>query len=105
MPVTCHSTSPLNYFGLPGLNVGAAVFTGKAAQAAGTGWRFACDLVGRSRPLDTRQVRSSALYAHGAISNVRTPTWQIQLANPIPSAFYGYYLQAAYGAWNTATTV
>jgi len=92
----------LNYVGLPGLNVGGAVFTGKAEQAGGT--------VGDSRvTLWEGHVRwtpgkfdLSALYAHGSISNVA----DANLANPgspnpIPSAFYGYFLQAAYGAWES----
>src|SRR6202000_2668457 len=60
----------LNYNGVPGLNVGGAVFTGKTQQAPGT--------VGDSRvTLWEGHVRWTpgkadlqALYAHGAISNV-----------------------------------
>jgi hypothetical protein len=41
-----------------------------------------------------------ALYAHGAISNVADANRANPGSpNPIPSAFYGYYVQAAYAAW------
>jgi hypothetical protein len=90
----------LNYFGLPGLNVGAAVFTGKAEQAPGTVGDSRVTLWEGHARWTPGKFDLSALYAHGAISNVA----DANLANPgspnpIPSAFYGYFLQAAYGAW------
>jgi hypothetical protein len=90
----------LNYFGLPGLDVGAAVFTGKAEQAPGTVGDSRVTLWEGHARWTPGKFDISALYAHGAISNVA----DANLANPgspnpIPSAFYGYYLQAAYGAW------
>jgi hypothetical protein len=90
----------LNYFGLPGLDVGAAVFTGKAEQAPGTVGDSRVTLWEGHARWTPGKFDLSALYAHGAISNVA----DANLANPgspnpIPSAFYGYYLQAAYGAW------
>ncbi|MFL6605922.1 MAG: porin [Steroidobacteraceae bacterium] len=90
----------LNYFGLPGLDVGAAVFTGKAEQAPGTVGDSRVTLWEGHARWTPGKFDLSALYAHGAISNVA----DANLANPgspnpIPAAFYGYYLQAAYGAW------
>jgi len=90
----------LNYFGLPGLDVGGAVFTGKAAQAPGTVGDSRVTLWEGHARWTPGKFDLSALYAHGAISNVA----DANLANPgspnpIPSAFYGYFLQAAYGAW------
>jgi hypothetical protein len=42
----------------------------------------------------------TALYAHGAISNVASANLlNPGSPNPIPSAFYGYYLQGAYNLW------
>ncbi len=90
----------LNYFGVPGLDVGAAVFTGKAEQAPGTVGDSRVTLWEGHARWTPGKFDLSALYAHGAISNVA----DANLANPgspnpIPSAFYGYFLQAAYGAW------
>jgi opacity protein-like surface antigen len=90
----------LNYFGVPGLDVGGAVFTGKAEQAGGTVGDSRVTLWEGHARWTPGKFDLSALYAHGAISNVA----DANLANPgspnpIPSAFYGYFLQAAYGAW------
>jgi hypothetical protein len=42
----------------------------------------------------------SALYAHGSISNLALAnSANAGSPNPIPSSFYGYYLQAAYELW------
>ncbi len=90
----------LNYYGVPAVYVGGAVFTGKAAPAPGT--------VGDSRvTLWEGHVRWTpgradlqALYARGAISNVAAANLANPGSpNPIPSAFYGYYAQAAYNVW------
>jgi hypothetical protein len=90
----------LNYFGVPGLNVGAAIFTGKAEQAPGTVGDSRVTLWEGHARWTPGKFDLSALYARGQISNVA----DANLANPgspspIPSAFYGYFLQAAYGAW------
>ncbi|HWM71890.1 MAG TPA: porin [Steroidobacteraceae bacterium] len=90
----------LNYFGLPGLDVGGAVFTGKAEQAPGTVGDSRVTLWEGHARWTPGKFDLSALYAHGAISNVA----DANLANPgspnpIPSAFYGYFVQAAYAAW------
>jgi len=90
----------VNYSGLPGLSFGGAVFTGKAAPAPGTVGDSRVTLWEGHARWTPGKFDLSALYAHGAISNVA----DANLANPgspnpIPSAFYGYFLQAAYGAW------
>jgi hypothetical protein len=90
----------LNYFGLPGLNVGGAVFTGKATPASGTVGDSRVTLWEGHARWTPGKFDLSALYAHGAISNVAAANLANPGSpNPIPSAFYGYYLQAAYGAW------
>lgn len=92
----------LNWRGIPGLLVGGSIFSGKAAQGT-------ADFAGPNArvtlwDLHTRYTPGpwdlSALYARGTISN----TDSLNLAslgnpNPIPSAFYGWYGQAAYRAW------
>jgi hypothetical protein len=90
----------LNYFGLPGLDVGGAVFTGKAEPAPGQAGDSRVTLWEGHARWTPGKFDLSALYARGAISNLAdvnranpgTP-------NPIPSAFYGYFVQAAYQAW------
>ena len=92
----------LNWRGVPGLLVGGSIFSGKAAQGtsdfAGPNARVTLwDLHTRYTP---GRWDLSALYARGTISN----TDSLNLAslgspNPIPSAFYGWYGQAAYRAW------
>jgi len=90
----------LNYFGIPGLDAGAAVFTGKAAQAPGTAGDSRVTLWEGHARWTPGKFDLSALYAHGAISNVADANRANPGSpNPIPSAFYGYYLQAAYSAW------
>jgi opacity protein-like surface antigen len=90
----------LNYFGLPGLDVGAAAFTGKAQQALGTAGDSRVTLWEGHVRWTPGKFDLSALYAHGAISNVAGANLANPGSpNPIPSAFYGYYLQAAYAAW------
>ncbi len=92
----------INYTGLPGLKVGGALFSGNAVEvpsapnAPPTGTMRVTLWEGHAR-WQMSGVDLSAVYAHGAIGN----TAGSNLANPgspnpIPSAFYGYYLQAAY---------
>ena len=84
--------------GLAGSHVGRAISTGKAV-APGTGTPRVTLWEGHGR-WTPGKFDLSALYAHGSISNVA----QVNLANPgspnpIPSDFYGWFLQAAYAAW------
>jgi len=90
----------LNYFGFPGLDVGGAVFTGKAEPAPGQAGDSRVTLWEGHARWTPGKFDLEALYAHGAISNVA----DVNIANPgspnpIPSAFYGYFVQAAYQAW------
>ena len=90
----------LNYFGLPGLDIGGAVMTGKAVPVAGSAGDPRVTLWEGHTRWTPGKLDLSALYARGAISEVAA----VNLANPgspnpIPSAFYGYFLQAAYGLW------
>ena len=90
----------LSYVGVPGLNVGGAVFTGKAAPAPGTVGDSRVTLWEGHARWTPGKFDLSALYAHGAISNVADANLANPgTPNPIPSAFYGYFAQAAYGAW------
>jgi hypothetical protein len=95
----------LNWNGVPGLNVGASVFTGEAdqeqagisADARTTLWETHARW--RPGPWDF-----SALYAQGNISK----TQDLNVANlgsatPIPKRFYGWYVQGAVEAWKHGT--
>lgn len=96
----------LSYFGTPGLLVGGAIFTGNAVKVPAppnaiipgdervTLWE------GHARWTPGRW-DLSALYAHGSISNLALANAANPGSpNPIPSSFYGWYLQAAYEAWS-----
>jgi Phosphate-selective porin O and P len=96
----------LNYYGVPGLDVGAALFTGDAGKvpappnAAIPGNERVTLWEGHARwtpgPFDL-----SALYARGAISNTAIANSSNPgTPNPIPSRFYGYYFQGAYTLWD-----
>jgi hypothetical protein len=92
----------LNYNGVPGLLVGGAVFTGKAAVPSSppglpdqrvTLWE------GHAR-WTPGAAELSAVYARGTISNTATFNFDnAGASNPVPSEFLGYYLQGAYTAW------
>ncbi|HVW70259.1 MAG TPA: porin [Steroidobacteraceae bacterium] len=95
----------LSYFGVPGLTVGGAISTGKAVSVAAPP---NAPIAGSQRvTLWEGHVRwtpdkfdLSALYARGTISNLAaTNASNPGSPNPIPSSFYGYYLQAAYDIW------
>ncbi len=92
----------INYTGIPGLRVGGAIFSGNAVSVPAPP---NAPLPGSMRVTlwegHTRWTPGgfdlSAVYARGSIGN----TAGANLANPgsptpIPSAFYGYYVQAAY---------
>ena len=94
----------LDWRGVPGLTVGGAFFTGKAghgqlfltgANPTVTIW----DLHARWTP---GKWDFSAVYANGTIRN--TTSLNIPLASdptPIPSRFFGAYVQAAYHLWQS----
>jgi len=98
----------LNYHGLPGFLVGAAGFTGNAVKtptppdspAPGNQRVWLWEAHARWTP---GKLDLSALYAGGAITNV----YLANVANPgspnpIPSAFYGVFVQAAYTVWQNS---
>lgn len=95
----------LGYYGLPGLSLGAAISSGKAVKVPAppnaplpgdprvTLW----EAHARWTPA---KFDVSALYARGSISNLSAANASNPGSpNPIPSAFYGYFAQAAYGVW------
>jgi hypothetical protein len=95
----------LSYFGVPGLTVGGAISTGKAVTVPSPP---NAPIAGSQRvTLWEGHVRwtpdkfdLSALYARGTISNLAsTNASNPGSPNPIPSSFYGYFLQGAYDVW------
>jgi hypothetical protein len=95
----------LGYYGIPGLTVGAAISTGDAvkvpappnAPIPGNQRVTLWETHARWTP---GKFDLSALYAHGAIGNLAVANASNPGSpNPIPSAFYGYYFQGAYTAW------
>jgi hypothetical protein len=95
----------LGYYGLPGFTAGAAIFTGDAVKVPAPP---NAPILGNQRvtlwEAHTRWTPGkfdlSALYAHGSISNLGVANASNPGSpNPIPSEFYGYYAQAAYGLW------
>jgi hypothetical protein len=96
----------LNYNGVPGLKVGASIFTGKLATVpAPPNAPVPDDQHLRLWEAHARWMPGnfdiSALYAHGAITNLAAINASNPGSpNPIPSSFLGYYAQVAYTAWN-----
>jgi hypothetical protein len=95
----------VGYYGLPGFTAGAAIFTGDAVKVPAPP---NAPILGNQRvtlwEAHTRWTPGkfdlSALYAHGSISNLGVANASNPGSpNPIPSDFYGYYAQAAYGLW------
>jgi hypothetical protein len=95
----------LNYFGVPGLQAGGAISSGDAANVPAPpnapipGDQRVTLWEGHARWTPGR-FDLSALYAHGSISNVALANVANPGSpNPIPSAFYGYFFQGAWNAW------
>jgi hypothetical protein len=95
----------LSYFGYPGLLLGAAVSTGQAvAPTQPPGAPTAPDprvtlweAHARWRPAKWDW---SALYARGSISHLAAANEaHAGAVNPIPSSFYGYFVEGAYQLW------
>jgi hypothetical protein len=95
----------LGYYGVPGLNLGAAISSGKAVKVPAPP---NAPLLGSQRVTlweaharwTPAKFDLSALYAHGSISNLGAANAANPGSpNPIPSEFYGYFAQAAYGLW------
>jgi hypothetical protein len=91
----------LSYYGVPGLTIGGALSTGDAVTVPGTAGNQRVTLwEGHARWTPAR-FDLSALYARGSISNVASANViNPGSPNPIPSQFYGYYLQGAYTLWD-----
>ncbi len=92
----------VNYTGVPGLRVGGAIFSGDAvkvpappnASYAGEQRVTLWETHARWTPAG---LDLSAVYARGAISNLAAANAANPGSpNPIPSAFHGYFVQAAY---------
>jgi hypothetical protein len=92
-----------DYAGVPGLDVGGSVFTGKVARnlpnipdnERATLW----EAHARYSP---GKWQISALYAQGSFSNTAAANIQNPgTANPIPARFYGWYLETAYNLWQS----
>ena len=91
----------LGYYGLPGVTLGAAVSTGKAVPAGTVVPRVTLwEAHARWQP---GRWDLAAIYARGSISNTaEVNALNPGSPNPIPAAFYGYYLQGAYNLWEHA---
>ena len=89
----------LNYTGVPGLRVGASVFTGDSAQGQPGFDNNRVTLWEGHARWNPGNWDLSALYARGHISNTRAINLTL-LGNPslIPESFFGWYLEAAYRA-------
>lgn len=95
----------LGYYGIPGVSLGAAISTGNAVKVPAPpnapipGNQRVTLWEGHAR-WTPGKLDLSALYAHGAISNLTLANAANPGSpNPIPSEFYGYYLQGAYTLW------
>ena len=94
----------INWRGIPGLLLGASVFSGKAGHAttdfAANDARVTLwDLHARYTP---GKWDLSALYSRGSISNTEALNLTfVGQPTPVPSSFYGWYAQGAYKLWST----
>jgi hypothetical protein len=89
----------LNYSGVPGLRLGASVFSGEADQGQpGLDHNRVTLWEGHAR-WNPGNWDLSALYAHGSISNTAAINTTL-VGNPalIPENFFGWYVEAAYRA-------
>ncbi len=91
----------LNWRGVPGLQLGASLFTGGASQGQAGAPRSRVTLWDLHARWTPGRWDLSALYAHGSIS--KTAEFNRALVgNPtlVPAAFDGVYVQAAYKVWS-----
>ena len=89
----------VNYTGVPGLRLGASVFTGDSAQGQPGFDNNRVTLWEGHARWNPGNWDLSALYAHGSISNTRDVNLTL-VGNPslVPEAFFGWYAEAAYRA-------
>jgi hypothetical protein len=89
----------LNYIGLPGVKVGASLFTGGASQGQTSLGSSRITLWEGHARWTPAQWELSALYARGRISNTAALNLQsLGQPTPIPQSFFGWYAEAAYRA-------
>ncbi len=95
----------LSYYGVSGLTLGGAISTGQAVpvpappNSAAPGTPRVTLWEAHARWVPARW-DLSAIYARGTISNTALANAANPGSpNPIPSAFYGYYVQGAYELW------
>jgi hypothetical protein len=95
----------LNYNGLPGLNVGASLFTGGVGQAQpGVADRPRVTLWEAHTRWTPGALDLSALYARGVIGGVGSANAaNVGQPGQIPDSFYGWYVQSAYRVWQSGT--
>ena len=97
----------LGYYGFPGVTLGAAVSTGKAVPVpAASGAPTSGDPRVTLWEAHARWTPSrwdlAAIYSRGTVSNTAAANAANPGSpNPIPAAFYGYYLQGAYALWES----
>jgi hypothetical protein len=97
----------LSYYGVPGLTLGAAISTGKAAPvpaapAALTSGDPRVTLWEAHARWAPSRWDLAAIYSRGTVSNTASAnTANPGSPNPIPASFYGYYLQGAYALWES----
>jgi hypothetical protein len=96
----------LSYFGVPGLTIGGAISIGDAVSVParpnspnpGSERVTLWETHARWTP---SKFDLSALYAHGAITHAAVANAANPASpNPLPSAFDGYFVQAAYELWH-----
>jgi len=89
----------VNFTGVPGLRLGASVFTGDSAQGQPGFDNNRVTLWEGHARWNPGDWDLSALYAHGSISNTRDVNLTL-VGNPslVPAAFFGWYAEAAYRA-------
>lgn len=95
-----------SYYGVPALSIGAAITTGKAVGISAPPGLSAASSDPRVTLWEAHarwtpaKLELSGLYARGSISDLAAVNAaHAGAANPVPSSFYGYFLQGAYELW------
>ena len=92
----------LNYRGVPGLTLGGSYFTGQAVPALPNIGSQRTSLWETHVRYQPNKWDLSAVYANGTISNAGPANAQFPgTANPMPSRFDGWFVQAAYNLWQS----